>query len=911
MMEDNMPGNKNSGAGWQGKPLYWCCLKNEVTEDLCHKNEYLRGILGSQDLVARVTPEGLFTYANDAYCETFGKRQEELLGKTYIPLVHPDDVDDTMAEMKKLSVPPYRAYMEQRAMTVRGYRWISWHGYAIRDEMGKIVEVQAIGRDITDRVEAEKELAKQRDRLLQAQQIARMGNWEKDLVTNKFYWADEIYRIFDVELQSFKPDEESIQRFVHPDDMEILRDAVVSYKNCQTYQVEYRYISAKGREGWIQEKGAVDFNGEGVPILIYGTVQEITRRKRLEEELRRRERESATILENNPDVIGRIDKNHCFVYTNAASQRELGLSKEEIIGTTVDQWQVSDELKHNWGRAIAEVFAHGQKRTLYGEYVLEDQIKYFYALLVPEFDAGGQVETVLAISRNITEHKVMESALRESEERYRQLVENSPDAIIVHCEGQIVFANSATAKILKLAGPEQLVGRRVVDYLHKDDLAEARGLLPLLLEGKKTSFKEIKILANDGSVVQVESSQIPFMYKNKPAIIAVLRDITVRKRMEEELLKASKLESISTLAGGIAHDFNNILTIILGNISLARFYADSDNSEAAINKLEEIEKASLQAKSLIQQLQTFSRGGAPLKESTSLEGLVREAATLALSGSKVRCEFSFAKGLLPVEIDRVQFMQVVNNIMINAIQAMPRGGAIFVRGENCSAGGESREDVHTGRGGYVKISFADQGMGIPQEHIPLIFDPFFTTKRNGRGLGLATVYSIVKKHSGQIHVESREGAGTTFHITVPAFYGAPSTKDGDGNRLYKGQGKILIMDDEEAVRNVAGEILRYLGYTPAYAADGQDAVLMYREALEAGDPYGAVIMDLTVPGGMGGKEAMDELKKIDPGVKAIVSSGYASDLIMANFSKYGFRGIVAKPYQIYELGRALHKVLHE
>lgn len=908
-MEDHISNRKNPNADWQDKS--WCCQKNGLAEDLCHKNEYLRGILESQDMVVRVTPGGLFTYVNDAYCETFGKRQEELLGKPFIPLVHPDDVDETLAAMKKLSAPPYRAHMEQRAMTVRGYRWISWHDYAIRDEMGQIVEIQTIGRDITDRVEAEKELAKQKDRLLQAQHIARMGNWEKDLVANKFYWADEIYRIFDVELQSFKPDEESIQRFIHPDDMETLRGAKVSYKKGQTYEVEYRYISAKGREGWILEKGAVDFNGEGVPILIYGTVQEITERKKLEEELRRRERELATILENNPDVIGRIDKNHRFVYINASSQRELGLPREEIIGTTVNQWRVSDGLKHTWRQAMEEVFASGKKRTLYGEYELEGQIKYFYALLVPEFGARGQVETVLAISRNITEHKEMENELRESEERYRQLVENSPDAIIVHCEGQVVFANSATAKILKLADPKQLVGRRVVEYLHKDDLREARGQLPSLLEGKVSPFKEITILADDGSTVRVESSQIPFMYKKKPAIIAVLRDITVRKRMEEELLKASKLESISTLAGGIAHDFNNILTIILGNISLARYYADDNDKDAAIRRLKDIEKASLQAKSLIQQLQTFSRSGAPLKESTSLEGLVREATVLALSGSKVRCEFFFDRGLLPVEIDRAQFMQVVNNIIINAIQAMPRGGTLFVRGENGFAGGKNGEGALADRADCVKISFEDQGVGIPREHIPLIFDPFFTTKRNGSGLGLATVHSIVKKHNGQIHVESREGAGTTFHITLPAFYGTPGTEDVEDNRLYKGMGRVLIMDDEEDVRNVAGEILRYLGYTPACAGDGRDAVRMYREAMETGDPFAAVIMDLTVPGGMGGKEAMGELKRFDPAVKAIVSSGYASDLIMANFSKYGFKGAVPKPYQIYELGRALHKALKE
>jgi len=276
-------------------------------------------------------------------------------------------------------------------------------------------------------------------------------------------------------------------------------------------------------------------------------------------------------------------------------------------------------------------------------------------------------------------------------------------------------------------------------------------------------------------------------------------------------------------------------------------------------------------------------------------------------GSNVRCEFWCAPDLQPVEVDQGQITQVFNNLLINAVQAMPEGGTIRVRAENVPAG--TRAGLPSPGAGYVRISIQDDGPGIPPEHLSRIFDPFFTTKHKGRGLGLATAYSIVRKHDGLIEVESKRDQGATFHVYLPAPMQAVATETEEQNPPPTGQGRILVMDDEPDILNFSHDALKRLGYEAELARDGAEAIRRYREALEAGRPFSAIIMDLTIPGGIGGKEAIKDLLDLDPQARAIVSSGYSNDPVMAEFSKYGFRGVVAKPYEIRELARVLREVI--
>jgi signal transduction histidine kinase/ActR/RegA family two-component response regulator len=407
----------------------------------------------------------------------------------------------------------------------------------------------------------------------------------------------------------------------------------------------------------------------------------------------------------------------------------------------------------------------------------------------------------------------------------------------------------------------------------------------------------------------LEIRAVPIVDENGNVLMVAehIRDITEKKKMEEEILKAQKLESLGVLAGGIAHDFNNLLTAIMGNISLAKMFADPGTK--SFERLADAEKACERATGLTQQLLTFSKGGAPVKKTASIVQIITDSAGFMLRGSNVKCEFALQKDLWAADVDEGQMGQVINNLIINADQAMPDGGVILVTAENVNIVDSDPLPLPEGR--YVLISIQDQGEGISPQNLAKIFDPYFTTKERGSGLGLATVYSIIKSHQGHLEVESTEGVGTVFRLYLPASekeIELAENKDPETNSAA-GSGRVLIMDDEEIIREIAQEILNQLGYEVEVCGDGKSALSLYREALNTGNRFDAVIMDLTIQGGMGGKETMKELLVIDPSVKGIVSSGYSNDPILAHFREYGFSGMVSKPYTVRELQETLQELV--
>jgi nitrogen-specific signal transduction histidine kinase len=383
-------------------------------------------------------------------------------------------------------------------------------------------------------------------------------------------------------------------------------------------------------------------------------------------------------------------------------------------------------------------------------------------------------------------------------------------------------------------------------------------------------------------------------------------EIDERQRMEEELLRAQKLESLSLLAGGVAHDFNNLLASIMGNISLALL--DLPPSSPSHKQLESAERAALRARDLTLQLLAFSRGGTPVMSYSSMEDVIRDTADFSLRGSKVRLAFSFSEDLLPVEVDQVQMAQVINNLIINADQAMPQGGTITITAENVVL--RPAELPPLREGSYVRVSIQDQGIGIPKEHLSKIFDPYFTTKQKGSGLGLAITYSVIRNHNGLITVESTPGSGTVFQIYLPSAAERRAEVRQKEQRLYTGKGRILVMDDEEDVRKTTGDMLIRMGYTVAFAEDGGQAIELYRRSKKAGEPFDLTIMDLTIPGGMGGKDAVKKLLELDPAARVVVSSGYSKDPVLSDFASYGFKGVVAKPFRIKDLSEIVHRTLN-
>jgi len=345
--------------------------------------------------------------------------------------------------------------------------------------------------------------------------------------------------------------------------------------------------------------------------------------------------------------------------------------------------------------------------------------------------------------------------------------------------------------------------------------------------------------------------------------------------------------------------------VILGSISLATLVQSVSEAQES---LAAAEAACGQGQSLARQLLTFAKGGAPIKKPQDLKGILQEAARLALCGSQARVEFSLPEHLWEVKVDRGQMHQVFSNLLINADQAMPTGGLIEIQAENSAESEAIRLSLPPGK--YVAVTLADQGLGIAPEHLERIFDPYFTTKQKGSGLGLATVHSIVAQHGGRITVDSHLGRGTSFRLYLPAIGGTVQDKKRRKTRPTKGHGRILVMDDEPLVREVVGKMLHALGYEPVFAQEGREALELYARCQASGKPLAAVILDLTIPGGMGGMAAIQHLLAQAPQVKAIVSSGYAGNSIMADFKSHGFRGVIAKPYRLEELGKVLHAVLN-
>ncbi|MCK5512081.1 MAG: response regulator, partial [Thermodesulfovibrionia bacterium] len=366
-----------------------------------------------------------------------------------------------------------------------------------------------------------------------------------------------------------------------------------------------------------------------------------------------------------------------------------------------------------------------------------------------------------------------------------------------------------------------------------------------------------------------------------------------------------KMEAIGTLAGGIAHDFNNILTTVVGNITLAKM---SNPKKEVCDVLTDAEKACLHAKDLTKHLLTFSKGGTPIKTISSIAELLRDSASFALRGSNIKCEFYISDDLWPVEIDEGQIGQVVNNLVINANQAMPNGGTISIEAKNITLD-DGYSSLTLSKGKYVKIIIRDQGIGIPRDYIKKIFDPYFTTKQSGSGLGLTTTYSIINNHGGYIDVESEEGAGTSFYVYLPATREPLAGKRIKKDKTFRGAGKILLMEDEGNIQKTVSKILNQIGYKVEIAKDGAEAIELYKKAVELKQPFDVVMMDLTIRGGMGGKETIKKLSEINPKVKAIVSSGYSNDPIMADFKQYGFSGVITKPYEVEDLSELLYKVI--
>ncbi len=514
-------------------------------------------------------------------------------------------------------------------------------------------------------------------------------------------------------------------------------------------------------------------------------------------------------------------------------------------------------------------------------------------------------ERTLELQKEITERRTAEQALRTGEERLRTIIEQSPMAIILSdTRSRIIQWNHAAEKIFGYTAEEAMA--MSTENLFPDRmLPQMKNIWQKLHTAKDGIRSHTDNICKDGQQIQCAWFNTPVIDAsgNLIGVLSLIENVTERLQTEKELMKIQKLESTGILAGGLAHDFNNILTAILGNINLSLF--DQKLTQETRKLLGAAEAASLRAKALTQQLLTFAKGGEPIKESTSLAEVIKDSATFVLHGGNVSCSCILPDNLWYALVDRGQISQVIQNIVINSRHAMPNGGRVEIVCSNVLPAEDPFALLDPGSK-YVQIRIKDTGIGIPAPLLDKIFDPYFSTKQEGSGLGLAITLSIINKHHGYILVNSEQGKGTEFTIYLPAADVPPEQSKETQQMAALGRPlRVLVMDDEETVREVLKAMLEILGHQVFLTSNGSEALSLYQQHFDSSAPFDLVIVDLTIPGGTGGKETMAELQKIDKQVRVIVSSGYSNDPVMASHQQYGFAAAVVKPFVLSELAKAV------
>lgn len=694
------------------------------------------------------------------------------------------------------------------------------------------------------------------------------------------------------------------QIYVDPEDRESLKKLFAEKGRVDGF--EARVYRRDGRIIWVSINARAVRDETGAIAYYEGTHENITERKRADLALRESEERFRTLFEFSPVGIT-IARKGVTLYANQACRRMFGYhDPSEALGTSQ-----LNRIAPSCRQEISENIANREKGlpvpNAYDTIGLrKDGTTFPLHVEVARLQLTDGLATV-AFLEDITERKQAVEELRRREEEFKALVENSPDIISrIDRDMRIVYTNPAMERLTGFPGSAYL-DKKVRDLPYPESLTE------IWEESARRAFETGQELSFESNLPTPKGQQW-HEYRLAPefaedgsvaSVLLVGRVITDRKNMEEELLKEEKLEVTSILAGGIAHDFNNLLAVILGNINLARMSRLSAGDRD--NVLKKAEEACSQAANLTRQFLTLSKGGTPSKRLQSLRELISDVVSLALSGSSIKPEVRFADDLWLTYCDWGQIQQALMNLLINAREAMDAGGAVEVVARNVHLSEGEIPPLQEGR--YIHVLIKDYGKGIPKEILASIFDPYFSTKsrgaQKGMGLGLTMAYSIIIKHGGQIVVESTVGVGSKFNVYLPAVETPVEEPTAPQREQSAGSGRILVMDDEEMLLEVISSMLELLGYEVELAREGFEALQLFKSAKDSGRPFDAVILDLTVRGGMGGKETIAKLLELDPFVKAILSSGYSDDPVLSCLDEYGFVGALRKPYQISELKEML------
>jgi len=848
---------------------------------------------------------------------------------SWLQIVHPDNRETLSNYLQDNILSQHEKFdKEYKIINLKTgqEKWVHGLGSLKSENNSSPVKLFGTIQDITERKKAEKALRESENkfRTVAEQSPNMIFINKKGRVVYQNKRSEEIMGYKSEEICS--PDFDFLT-LLAPGSLELAKSSFKKHMDGNDVgTLEYNLIRKDGKQiKTVINTKLIDYENERA---ILGFVTDVTERKRAEEALLESEEKYRSLLD---DVVDRsevglfiLDSDFSVVWVNKALERYFGLKREEIVGKDKRQL-ILGKIKYKFEDP------QGFAERVLATYDDNTYVENFECHMVPGdtregrwlehwsqpirsgLYAGGRVE----LYYDITERKKATFALKESQQRYREFVEGTDDLITrVDAEGRFIYVNHVAEKILGISR-KKCIGMSAFDFIHPDDRERTQTEFAGWIRNRLRSItiENRQVNQTTGEVYEMMwSSNLHYDERgNLTGINGIARDLTERKKLEEAILKSQKLESLGILAGGIAHDFNNLLSVIMVNLSLVE--GDIKPETGTLKFLKEAEKASLRARNLAARLITFSKGGEPVKKAIPIWKLVKDSVISSLSGTDINCEFSIPDDLSIVKTDETQMKQAIHNIVVNAQEAIAGKGVIKVDGENVTV--VEKDSLPLKDGKYVKISISDQGAGIPEENLEKIFDPYFSTKEmgteKGMGLGLSICNSIVEKHDGLITVESKLGTGTTFIINLPAsdkeIAELEPIKKPVPEKPVIGRGKVLLMDDEKMIRDFAILVLNRLGYDAEVSKDGTEAIQLYKKAKESGEPFDAVILDLTNQFGMGGKEAIQKLIEIDPHVKGIVSTGYSDDVVVTDFKKYGFCGTLIKPYSIDELKNALNKVV--
>lgn len=755
--------------------------------------------------------------------------------------------------------------------------------------------------DVTEQKNAELKLRESEEKLKEAQQIAHVGYWEYDIIQNKNYWSEEVYKIFGLSEKELPITYEFFMNLVHPDDKALVQNIyteILKYKTC--FKLEFRIINKNKQIKYINERCQLYVDENNKPIRLMGIMWDITEIKQAEIAALKKAIEWQTTFDSTNDGIFLLNLDSQIVRYNKRAVEIFPQLDSGSVGKFC--WQIVHNTNEPHQNCPVSASRKSKKRE---SMELKIGEKWFTITSDPILDINNEINGFVHTIADITNKKNAADKLKENQEYLKAILDSMNQALIIldGVDGKILDINKRMCDMYGYTYDEGL--KFSIDTLSTEDKKFKNSLEWInQIKEKDTINFETMTMHKDGHYFWVDISIRYSIINFNPRIIITASDIDERKKMEMALTQSQKLESLGILAGGIAHDFNNLLSGIFGYLSLAINISQDTKVTEYLDKAMMVKD---RAKDLTQQLLTFAKGGVPVKTTAKLFPLIGETVKFALSGSNVSCNFNIAEDLWSSNFDKNQIGQVFDNLIINAKQAMPLGGFIDISAKNIIINDSTDHLLNSGN--YILITVKDNGIGIPQEYLNKIFDPFFTTKQTGSGLGLTTCYSIIKQHDGTIEVESTPGKGTTFKVYLPADMKQVTEETVKLNYEHIGSGTILIMDDEAMMLDLLANMLSVLGYTVDKTSDANQALIKFYDSVKHNQNYTAIFLDLTIPGSMGGVDVVNEIRKSDTNIPIFVASGYSDNPVMANPTNYGFTASISKPFVISEVTKLLSDYL--